>query len=434
MKLTARLILNVSIAMLIIMAVWAVLFYFVFLETMNDEMNDALDNYSEQVIVRALSGESIPHTDNGTNSQYFLSPITAEEARSIPHISYHDEDVFIYYLNEIEPARVRRTVFHDANGQYYLLTVSMPTVEKEEIHETILFWIVLLYVLLLITVVLVNSIVFYRCTRPLFIFLKWLDGYRLGQPNLPLNNPTGIKEFARLNAVAGRAIDRIENSYEQQRQFIGNASHELQTPLAISINRVEMMLEDESLKPEQLENLVKIHASLQDIIKLNKSMLLLSRIDNGQFPEVSNVSFSGIVDKICGDYCSIYDYKDIRTDIDASQGDFVCTINEHLAQILITNLLKNAFVHTPEGGFVKISIMPDTFDVTSGPADKPLDTSRIFERFYHGHSRQKESTGLGLAIVRSICRRFGLSAGYSFSENAHTFSITRSTSTEGIPL
>ena len=253
MKLIYRIIYRISLAMVLILAVWAVLFYFAIMGVVNDEVDDQLDDYSEQIMIKALSGEELPAVSNGTNNQYYLEEILAVEALSQPQISYADEEVFIVWLDETEPARLRHTIFKNMEDRYFKLTVATPTFEKEDIREAILYWIVILFCCLVVAVVAINSFVFYRSMRPLYVFLKWLDNYRIGQKNSPLNNPTKITEFRRLNEVGVRTMERNERLYEQQREFTGNASHELQPPLAIRIYRVEMLMEDEPLTPEQLE-------------------------------------------------------------------------------------------------------------------------------------------------------------------------------------
>lgn len=75
-----------------------------------------------------------------------------------------------------------------------------------------------------------------------------------GKENEALNNDTQITEFRKLNDAAVRYAERTEQMFEQQKQFIGNASHEIQTPLAICRNRLEMLMDDDSLSEINLEN------------------------------------------------------------------------------------------------------------------------------------------------------------------------------------
>ena len=130
MKLIYRIIYRISLAMVLILAVWAVLFYFAIMGVVNDEVDDQLDDYSEQIMIKALSGEELPAVSNGTNNQYYLEEISVAEALSQPQISYADAEVFIVWLDETEPARLRRTVFKNMEDRYFKLTVATPTFQK----------------------------------------------------------------------------------------------------------------------------------------------------------------------------------------------------------------------------------------------------------------------------------------------------------------
>lgn len=175
--------------------------------------------------------------------------------------------------------------------------------------------------------------------RPLYVLLHWLDGYQTGKRNKPLSNDTQITEFRKLNEAAIRYVERTEQMFEQQKQFIGNASHEIQTPLAICRNRLEMLMEDDSLSEKQLEELMKTHQTLEYITKLNKSLLLLSKIDNGQFTDTKELELNVLLKQYLQDYEEVYDYRNIEVTID-EQGVFKVTMNESLAVALLTNLLK----------------------------------------------------------------------------------------------
>lgn len=157
--------------------------------------------------------------------------------------------------------------------------------------------------------------------------------------NKPLSNDTQITEFRKLNEAAIRYVERTEQMFEQQKQFIGNASHEIQTPLAICRNRLEMLMEDDSLSEKQLEELMKTHQTLEYITKLNKSLLLLSKIDNGQFTDTKELELNVLLKQYLQDYEEVYDYRNIEVTID-EQGVFKVTMNESLAVALLTNLLK----------------------------------------------------------------------------------------------
>ena len=276
MKLIYRIVIRISLLLILVLGVWAVFFYMAMMDEVNDEVDDSLEDYSEVIIIRTLAGEELPSQNTGSNNQYYLREVTEEYADSREDITYKDSMVYIVEKGETEPARILTTIFKDDENRFYELTVSTPSIEKEDLTAAIRNWMIFLYVALLLVIIVVNVWVFQQSMRPLYVLLHWLDGYRIGSKNKPLENDTQITEFRKLNEAAIRNAERSEQLFEQQKQFIGNASHEIQTPLAICRNRLEMMMEDESLSESQLEELMKTHQTLEHITKLNKSLLLLS--------------------------------------------------------------------------------------------------------------------------------------------------------------
>ena len=305
------------------------------------------------------------------------------------------------------------------------MTVATPSIEKEDLKDAMAGWIIFLYIALLLTIIVINVWVFYRNMRPLYVLLHWLDKYRIGKGNEPLQNNTRVSEFRKLNEAAVRYAERSEQMFEQQKQFIGNASHEMQTPLAICRNRLEMLMEDENLSESQLEELMKTHQTLEHITKLNKSLLLLSKIENGQFTDTTQVEVNKLLRQYLEDYKEVYQYREIITSVE-EEGIFYLTINETLAVVLLTNLLKNAFVHNIDGGHIRIVITPHSVMFCNTGAAQPLDAQRIFERFYQG-KKKEGSTGLGLAIADTICKMQALRLCYEYKSGEHCFILYTST-------
>ena len=116
----------------------------------------------------------------------------------------------------------------------------------------------------------------------------------------------------------------------------------MQTPLAICRNRLEMLMEDENLSESQLEELMKTHQTLEHITKLNKSLLLLSKIENGQFTDTVQVEVNKLLRQYLEDYKEVYQYREIITSIE-EEGVFYLTINETLAVVLLTNFVEECF-------------------------------------------------------------------------------------------
>ena len=230
-----------------------------------------------------------------------------------------------------------------------------------------------------------------------------------------------ITEFKKLNEAVKRSVERNERQYEQQKLFIANASHEMQTPLAVCTNRLEMLLDDDNLSESQMEEIIKTLRTLKSLSATNRSLLLLCKIDNGQFHNRVKVNLNGIIVRTLPDLETVYGRKRITVSRHFSE-DTVAEMDESLANVLLSNLLKNAFVHNTDGGSIRIFTDGGSLTVANTGASSPLDESKIFERFYHSADK-KSSTGLGLALVKAICNLYGFGLEYRFENNMHTFNI-----------
>lgn len=422
MKLFYRVLAHLLTGIFVILLGWAIVFYWGIMEEINDEVDDSLEDYSELVIIRSLAGKELPAHDNGSNNQYFLKEVDVSYALSKEAICYRDSMIYIAEKGETEPARILTTIFKDKDERYYELSVYTPTIEKRDLKEAIFQLLIGLFVVLLITILVINVWVFHQSMKPFYILLDWLEKFRLGKKNDVLDNPTHTTEFRKLNEAVSRFASHSEEMFEQQKQFIGNASHEIQTPLAICQNRLEMLMEDETLSEQQMGEIAKTCQTLEYVSKLNKSLLLLSKIDNSQFASVEKVCLNEILYRYLGDYQEVYDYKGITLDVH-EKNTFNITMNGTLAVVLITNLLKNAFVHNIYKGKIQIEITSSNIRFGNTGKDEHLDEKHIFERFYQG-SKKEGSTGLGLAIVDAICRQSQLSIQYQFVKGWHWFDIS----------
>ena len=420
MKLIYRVALRLSLVLLPLIALWATLFYFTMVDEINDEADDTLEDYSELIITRMLAGRELPPLNSGSNNNYSIVPVDSVYVATHPRINYYSADVFIPEKGETEPARILTTIFRDNDGSWYELMVATPTFEKEDLFEAILYWVIFLYVLLLITIFGLTIWVFHYSMRPLYALLRWLDAYIPGRENAAIPNDTKISEFRKLNVAVQDAMIRSEEFFERQKQFVGNASHELQTPLAVLGNRIEWLLDNTEPTEAQMGELFKMQQTLGHIVRLNKALLLLTKIDNKQFPESAEVDIAAMIREQLSTYDEIYASHNTTYTMACSE-PFVVRMNESLASTLVTNLLKNAYVHTPENGNVDVDIHGHTLTVSNN-GDTPLDAGRIFDRFYQG-TKKEGSTGLGLALVSAICRYYGLSVEYRFEQRRHRFSI-----------
>lgn len=403
MKLLSYTYRKLALLLFLLMAVWGVLFYYAIIDEVVDETDDTLENYGEILMESALHDPSILETEGSLMSFYKFTPISEEEGRHYRQVFY-DATVYIELEDEDEPVRVMCTAFRMPDGQYYELKLMISILERDDMVEAMLWYLGALFLLFLICTSIGIQLVLKGVFRPLHRLLDWLHCIQPGKEVPPLDNPTKIREFRQLSDAALDMGNRSYKAYEEQKQFIENASHELQTPLAIVRGKVELLAESEGMTEQQMEQLDEIYATLGRAVKLNKSLLLLSRIENGQYTEMEDVSVDEILDELLPDLMDIYEHKQVRLIRKREEQPFIIRCNHSLAQILVSNLVKNSLLHNREEGELQVLTTPTSL-VIKNTGDVPLDGEKLFRRFYHGMDGKKDSTGLGLAIARSLrCR------------------------------
>lgn len=274
--------------------------------------------------------------------------------------------------------------------------------------------------MLVISILAVNHLLLKKIWKSFYTILENLKGVKLGTDSKlkPIHSP--IAEFNVLANEVETMINRNESIYSSQKQFIENASHELQTPLAISINKLELFAENNTLAEEQMMEIGKITDTLNRLTRLNKSLLMLSKIENQQYAEEENVNFNKLILILAEDFSDLADFKEVKiTIIENATLNF--KMNKGLAIALISNLLKNALIHNHHQGIVNFIINEQDIIISNTGNNLPLNSDLIFSRFYR-HTTTNESTGLGLSIVKSIINNYSITIEYLFT-GGHQFKI-----------
>ncbi|WP_075317255.1 sensor histidine kinase [Bacteroides togonis] len=414
---------KLSLWLLVLMAVWGVLFYYTIMYELMDETDDTLENYAQIIINNALYDESVLNTEGNLMSFYYFHPLSVKEGENCRDMFY-DSLVYVESEDEHEPVRVYRTAFRMPNGQFYELELMISTLERDDMVNAMFWYLIALFALFLCSTAIGTRLILQKIFRPMNRLIDWLQRLHPGAEVPPLDNATNIREFRLLGEVACDMANRSHKAYEEQKQFIENASHELQTPLAIARGKLELFAESENMTEEQLKELDAIYTTLGRAVKLNKALLLLSRIENGQYTETENVSIDELLEEVLPDLMEIYEHKQISLEQAKGDSPFIIRCNASLAHILVTNLVKNALLHSPEGGRIVITTTASSLTIkNSGTA--ALDSSQLFKRFAHSVDRKKESTGLGLAISEAIASSCSLHLTYHWEEGMHVFSLVK---------
>ncbi len=407
-----------AILLVPLITIWAFIFYYAMLDEIYDSLDDGLENQKVLLLQRLPTNpEILEHKDLELWS-HSITPITK---------TYHDEfterysDTLMYMLNEkdYEPVRVFETKMA-YNDNFYKVKFITSMVEEDDLIQDLVTYLIVLYILLMISIVILNNLMLKKIWKPFHSLVSQLPNFRIEKNHQIKTKDTSIDEFKLLNASITTMIDQSRARYLEQQHFIENASHELQTPLAISINKLELFLENTNLSEDELKTMASILDNLGRLTRLNKSLLLLSKIENRQFTDEESIDFNQLISTITEDFEDLASHKHIRLAIDTNE-QLNFQMNKDLAIVLLTNLIKNAIVHGQQNNTVRIVITKNAVVVQNYGVEESLDATYVFSRFKK-ISSDKKSTGLGLAIAKAIADKYAIELSYDFTTQ-HNFTL-----------
>src|SRR5690606_20560195 len=357
MKLLNQSIKYLSVSILTIVTVWAVVFYFNMLNEIKSSIDEGLENYKRLIIQNAQKDSTILTKNYFDESFFAIRQINKKQALSTKD-KYLDTKLNMQDADdeapEPEPVRMLITAF-ELDGNYYELKVANSMVEEDDLIKELLYDIVWLYISLIIGIIFINNLVLKKLWKPFYDFLNQLKKYRLGKTKkLPIIK-TSTKEFTDLQNAVNALLKHTTETYEQQKQFIGNASHELQTPLAIATNKLELLIEKGNLQNEQAENIAEVMSIIERLVRLNKSLLLLTKIENKQFLDNQQILLNDIVKKNVSNLEEMAIFKNVKITVNEN-AKLSIQMDASLANVIISNLLKNAIFHNIPDGDVFVEI------------------------------------------------------------------------------
>ncbi|HHB52297.1 MAG TPA: HAMP domain-containing histidine kinase, partial [Saprospiraceae bacterium] len=178
------------------------------------------------------------------------------------------------------------------------------------------------------------------------------------------------------------------------------AAHELQTPLAVFRSQLDILIQRDDLTKGQAEIIKTINNNINRLIKLNKNLLILSKIERTKELEIKQFNLKTLLEKQVTFFKEQAKHKQIKIILN-TYADPLVQANKNLAEILFSNLLLNAIQHNIENGVVQIEIFDDKA-LISNTSDLPkIPNDQLFNRFTKSHKNQ-QGNGLGLAIVKKM--------------------------------
>ncbi|NHN24981.1 HAMP domain-containing histidine kinase [Flavobacterium jejuense] len=305
----------------------------------------------------------------------------------------------------------------------YFIKVWKSSLEFDEILEIIFYVFISILVLLLLTIVYINIRISKIIWAPFFHTVSSIKNFKVSDKNALQFQDTSISEFQELNKSIEMMTEKMVLDYSNQKKFTENASHEFQTPLAIIKSKVDLLLQSKNINENEMKLLASIDDTANRLSKINKSLLLLSKIENGQFENNKKIDIRPIIDKIIFQKEDLILSKNIFIE-NTIESNFSLLLNEELAYILLSNLIQNAIRHNLTNGKIILTTRGETLVISNTSIEKELDQSLIFERFVKKSNDQK-SLGLGLSLVKEIADLNTIAIEYSYTNELHFFKLTQ---------
>lgn len=279
---------------------------------------------------------------------------------------------------------------------------------------------VLFFALLLSGFIFLNRRISQRLWQPFYDSLAKIKNFSLEQNKPVVFEKAAIDEFAELNQSLDKLITGNIAAYTQQKEFAENASHELQTPLAIVQSKLELLMQSQQLTTEQYNIIEDALKALSRVSRVNKNLLLLTKIENSQYMEKDAIEVTELLTNLIPQFETIAAGKQIKF-ITQLQPAVTITGNRALVEILLNNLITNAIRHSAAGSEIILQLTHNSF-IISNPGNRSLQTEQLFKRFAAA-TIQQPGTGLGLAIIKQICNRYNWLIQYAFNNGQHVFSL-----------
>ncbi|MFY7666130.1 sensor histidine kinase [Flavobacterium sp.] len=408
---------NILIFSVLILLISAPLFYFTTNYLYMEETDETLNLHKEEFMENDLPGFRIQDIAvwNKYNRNVSILPANGIKKDTVFVKGYFDK-----LENEDEPYRELNAPI-TIEGKPYTFSARINLIEKRDMVFSTGLLFLLIIVLMLTGILIITKTATRRLWKPFYITLEQIRGFEIDKNQKPEFPSTDIDEFNNLNASLERLIDKNTNIYNTQREFIENAAHELQTPLALFQSRIDIMLQLD-LSKEQSVLVGSLNNDVARMNRLNKNLLLLSKIENENFPDKQEILLNEYIKKHLDFFTEQAKSKNLSIITEFTE-NLKIIVNPALLEVLLNNLFLNSIRHNVKNGKIVITIAGNTLAFLNSGQEAALSNDKLFNRFSKSDP-SSQGNGLGLAIVKKITELNHWNISYSFYNSLHGFTIT----------
>jgi signal transduction histidine kinase len=388
--------------------------YFIINHIVNNVVNEILKNESQRIQYIIEKEGAIPQSN-------YITEITTFDKNISLLDRFSDTLVYEVYSNKLIPYRTYEFAAL-IDSKQHKVTIRHILLETNKLILWVFISTALMLIFLALGLFFVNQKISVRTWKPFFRNLSILKDYDVTKKNPVQFESCSISEFETLFEVVKTLINQVEESFHNLKEFNENISHEMQTPLAIIRNKMVLLLESQSFDEKEVQWIQSAYQEVNKLSKIGKSLTLISRIENREFRRLDSIDLSDILDNIILNMEEILEFKNIKMTVELNPAKVKC--DSILANILFTNFLKNAIQHNQEGGYIKIVLNIEKFEIENSGEEMEIDKAQLFNRFYRGNkSNNPLGLGLGLAINQKICELYGFRLNYDYHEGVHKLTL-----------
>ncbi|TYP93650.1 Signal transduction histidine kinase [Fodinibius salinus] len=419
MKLTSKFVLIYLVVTLIVLSIGGYLSYHIIKDEVDSELKWRFMDRVERITYLIEEGHIMDDTTSVSDEDRNLT-IRQLSRQVEPKVEVRDTMVWHERLQQKEP-NLKLIAHRNVNNKSYYIATYGALIETDDITEAvtkILLWILGMQV---IGAIGVGFIVSNRLFKPFRETLNQLKAFNLQNKEPIEAGQANVEEFADLNHFVEQMTRKAVADYKNLKEFAENASHELQTPLAIIKGKLELLTETD-LNPEQYQYVDDSQRAIKKLSRLSESLSLLTKIENHEFGDADEVNMTKLIRESTQSFHEFIKLNDLSVQTDLTE-DVMVHIHPALADILWTNLFQNAIKHNIEEGKISITLTEET--LTIGNTGKPLDMQpeKLFERFKKD-AQNTESIGLGLSIIKQIVDQNGYQISYRYNDGWHNIKVT----------
>jgi len=397
-------------ASIIIFLIIGVGYYFVISFVLKEQLNRSLKDKLNEIKTYAQLNNTLLPPANTRHLKISYSPTNNSPVRGqFSNVPGYDSKE-----KEVIQCRQLKSII-TVKGHNFDVVIQQPETETDELIQLILVITAIIALFFVLLLFVINRLLLQNVWKPFQHTLSQIQRFNLSKQTGITVQQTDITEFEALNNAVLSMAGQVNQEYHSLKNFTENASHEMQTPLAILNARLDLLIQNENISEKEIVQLQEMYSAVNRLTRLNKSLLVLTKIENRQYSETESIELDKLIEEKIIQFADLIKAKNIT--IEQEIHPVVLKMNHHLADMVINNLLSNAIHHNHENGMITISLEREELMISNTGSPLIVDPERVFERFHK--SRHSEGLGLGLAIVKQICDQYNFMIRYSQTDYLH---------------